>query len=123
MNNGTPSLENHLAAQLAPQMGHVAQPTLSLHMSGFMHLQVPATKETQQIFDLLPPQLKQEPHKSAVIVEEAKKAEQFAAQHFTVMFQNSPQLRPQHNPVQLRCSFAIVDGKLYYVYMVPVRSA
>lgn len=106
-----------------PPMGIVQQPTISIHMGGFLRLQIPAKPETQMVYDLLSPELKLDPSKHANIAAEAMEAQRFAMDQIREVMKNSPQLRPMTNPVRLQCSYGIVDGKLFYVYLVPVRSA
>lgn len=121
--NGQTDFAGRLEQALRPPLPIVQQPTLSIHMSGHLRLQVPCKPETQMLYDLLSPELKLDPGKHATIAAEALEAQHFAVKQFTETLKSSPQLAVISNPVRLQCSYGIVDGKLFYVYLLPVRSA
>jgi hypothetical protein len=56
----------------------VTQPTMSVHMAGHIRVQIPASKEAQAVFDLLTPDMKQNPDKHLFIFEEASASGEFA---------------------------------------------
>jgi hypothetical protein len=98
----------------------VAEPTLSIHMSGYLRMQTPCSKPIQAIFDLLTADLKRNPANVEEIAAEAGREGGKAAQALNQVLMNSPQLRQVSSQIGL--SYAIVQGKLHYMYMLPVRS-
>ncbi len=104
-----------------PQLPIVAQPTLSVVMAGHLRLQVPCSKEVQAIFDLMSQDAKMEPNRRLEIQHEADLGGQMAVKVFEEAVSKSPQLRVVAPAIGI--NYAIVDGKLFYIYMLQVRSA
>jgi hypothetical protein len=102
-------------------LGIVTQPTISVHMAGHLRLQVPCSKPVQAIYDLQVPDLKANPGNVLEIKTEAEREGSNAAAALNQVLMNSPQLKPL--TPQIGLSYAIVSGKLFYLFMLPVRSA
>lgn len=106
----------------APQpLPYVVSPTFTLKLEGHMRLQYPASKEIQAIFDLLPPDMKADPAKRFEIAQESDVAQESAVQVFVNILNKSPQLK--QTAQRIAASFGVVDGKLFYMFMLPVRSS
>jgi len=93
--------------------------SLTVNVEGHVRLQIPASPEAQAIFDLLTPEMKQNPGKHAAIAEEGKKADQFGADMISRWL---PRTMFKANIGETGYSFAVIEGKLFYVILLPIRT-
>lgn len=98
----------------------VQEPSFYIVMEGFIRLQIPASAEVQQLFMLAPRSVKKSPEKHAAVAEEAVKVTQQAQGMFANFLQSSPGL--QVTQPMIGRSFAVVDGKLFYVFQLNVKT-
>lgn len=99
----------------------VEHPTMEIIMSGHIRMQIPASSEAQMIYDLMAPDMKLTPDKHAFIAQEAADKGKMAIEFIGGTLRQSPGLVPMNN--KLTPSIATIDGKLFYVFLLPVRSA
>lgn len=98
----------------------VIQPTLSAVMNGWLRIQVPCSVGVQQMFDLAPPSAKMCPAELSYVQEEANVQATEAVQALQNMLRASPQLVATSPDVGL--SYAVLGGKLQYIYQLGVMT-
>jgi len=98
----------------------VTVPTLAIIMSGYARLQIPASKEVQALFVFFPPALKAEPWKNAQVLAEAQAVTQKAGAMIGEFLQKNPGLKPMAD--QIMPSYADVNGRLFYTFLMPLRT-
>lgn len=103
-----------------PPMKAVRRPEASIIMNGWIRMQFPATADTQRMFDLAPAAMKvlpgQLPYVAAETDQAAKQAipalQQILAQNHNLVAPNA----------DIGLSFAVVDGKLQYIFQIGVQT-
>ena len=103
-----------------PATRHPVQPELSIIMSGVIRLQVPSSPETQALFALAIPSMKEHPDRLGYVAHEANSMAQKAIGMLQDYLSRSPGLTVT-NP-QLGLSYAVIDGKLSYVFQLCINT-
>jgi hypothetical protein len=96
-------------------------PTMSIVMSGYIRLQVLASPETQALFALAFPAMKERPDRLGYVCQEAGAMAQGAVEALRDYLARSPGLRAPDGEVGL--SYATIGDKLYYIYQLRVHTA
>jgi hypothetical protein len=101
-------------------MKPVLQPTVSAVMNGWLRIQVPCSIQVQQLFDMAPASAKKCPAELSFVQEEANVQATEAVRALQNMLRTSPQLIATSPDVGL--SYAVLEGKLQYVYQLGVMT-
>ena len=118
-----PSITNGKSTSLQigrPPLKPVTQPVLTIVMSGVMRVQLPASPHVQAQFLLLAPNMREQPDKFDYVCKDAEAAAPHAIKIIQDMLQRSPGLQAPNGDVGL--SYALLDGKLNYVFQLCVHT-
>ena len=103
-----------------PPMTAISQPTIEIVMDGCIRFRAPASKLTQMQFDLALPAVKNDPASASYIVEDASRAGKLGLLAIQNTLGQSPGLQVRDGKIGL--SYAVIEGKLQYMFQVCVRT-
>jgi hypothetical protein len=103
-----------------PVMKAVKQPQLTVVMEGYIRLQIPASASVQGLFDFAAAAVKATPEKLGYVVQEADEMGQQAVSIITDMLSRSPGIHAPNGNIGV--SYAVIDGKLQYIYQLGVHT-
>ncbi len=101
-------------------MTAISQPAIEIVMEGCIRFRAPASKMVQMQFDLALPAAKDNPASLAYVVEDSNRAGKLAMQAIQNTLRQSPGLQARDG--RIGHSYAVIEGKLQYVFQLCVRT-